>query len=149
MSGEILSREPNNMHPHTTFGSKIASRLALAAVLATGVSAGVATPQLWAQAAQTAGRSDSDIQSDVAYALSNSPSLKGQHITAATVEGDVTVSGNVRDDASKELAESLIYRVNGVRSVTNNLVVGDAAPAPVAENTQAPDPNAAQQQDPN
>jgi len=150
MSGEILSREFNNTHPRKRFGSKIASRVALAAMLATGLSVSAAGPQLWAQSAQAAGRSDSDIQSDVAYALSNSPSLKGQHITAATVEGDVTVSGNVRDDASKELAESLIYRVNGVRSVTNNLTVGDAAPAQAtANNPPTPDPNANQQQDPN
>jgi hypothetical protein len=111
------------------------------------VGAAVATPQAWAQAAKSAGRSDSDIQSDVAYALSNSQALKGQPITAATVEGDVTISGSVHDAASKELAESLIYRVNGVRSVTNNLTVGEQAPAD--DTAQAADPNASQQQDPN
>ena len=63
-------------------------------------------------------------------------SLQGQHITAATVEGDVTVSGYVRDDASKELAETVIYKVKGVRSVTNNLTVGDAPQANTA-NAQA------------
>jgi hypothetical protein len=152
MSGEIMSGELNTMHVRTNFGSKVASKLTLAAVLATGLSASVAAPSLWAQASQAAGRSDSQIQSDVGYALSNSPSLKNQHITAATVEGDVTVSGNVRDEASKELAESLIYRVNGVRSVTNNLTVGDAAPASAQaadNNAPLPDPDANQQQDPN
>jgi hypothetical protein len=148
MSGEMARMDFKNTKPNANTGSRLVSRLTLAAVLATGLSVGVATPRLWGQSAQSTGRSDADIQSDVAYALSNSPSLKGQHITAATVEGDVTVSGNVRDDASKELAESLIYRVNGVRSVTNNLVVGDAAPA-TADSAQAADPNANQQQDPN
>jgi hypothetical protein len=156
MSGERSSREFRNVDTIIGIGSKIGSRLnslTLAAVLATGFAMSAATPvQLWAQTAETAGRSDSQIQSDVGYALSNSPSLKNQHITAATVEGDVTVSGNVRDEASKELAESLIYRVNGVRSVTNNLTVGDAAPAPAQaadNNAPLPDPDANQQQDPN
>jgi hypothetical protein len=135
--------------------SRLGAKLTLAAVLSAGLTAAVATPQVWAQSTPAAVRSDAEIQRDVAYALSNSKSLKAQHITAATVEGDVTVSGNVRDEASKELAESLIYRVSGVHTVTNNLVVGDNAPAAVqgqgtvAENTvQSADPNA-NQQDPN
>jgi len=74
-------------------------------------------------------RSDSEIQADVAYALTTSAALKGQHITAATIEGDVTLSGNVSDAASKELAESMVVRLNGVRSVTNNLAVGSAPAA--------------------
>jgi hypothetical protein len=117
--------------------------LALAAVLSTGLTAAVAAPQAWGQAAQASDRSDAEIQTDVAYALANSAALKGQAITAATVEGNVTISGNVRDAASKELAEMLASRVKGVHAVTNNLTVGDAAPA------QAADPNAGQQQDPN
>jgi hypothetical protein len=126
---------------------RLGAKLALAAALSTGLTAAVAAPQAWGQAAQSADRSDADIQSDVVYALSNSAALKGQQITAATVEGNVTISGNVHDAASKELAESLLYRVKGVRSVTNNLTIGNAAPAPA--DTQAADPNASQQQDPN
>ncbi len=130
--------------------TRLSAKLTLAAVLSTGLTAVVATPRVWAQAAQTAGRSDSDIQSDVAYALANSKSLKDQQITAATIEGDVTISGNVRDEASKELAESLMYRVNGVRSVTNNLTVGAAAlPDSAQAGNQPANPNANQQQDPN
>ena len=106
---------------------RLGARLTLAAVLSTGFTVAVTTPQLWAQeaqepaspnqvgqnqagqnqAGQSQGRSDADIQSDVAYALSHSKVLQGQHITAATVEGDVTVSGNVSDEASKELAETV------------------------------------------
>src|SRR5277367_5515099 len=116
---------------------RLGARLTLAAVLSTGFTVAVTTPQVWAQepaspnqagqnqAGQSQGRSDADIQSDVAYALSHSKVLQGQHITAATVEGDVTVSGNVRDEASKELAQTVIYKVKGVRSVTNNLTVGN------------------------
>ena len=140
---------------------RLGARLTLAAILSTGFTVAVTTPQIWAQdaqepaspnqpgqnqAGQSQGRSDADIQSDVAYALSHSKALQGQHITAATVEGDVTVSGNVRDDASKELAQTVIYGVKGVRSVTNNLTVGDAPQANTA-NAQATDPNTTPEQD--
>src|SRR5271168_3816757 len=152
MLGERLNHGINFTRPR----SKLVAKLTMAAMLSTGLAVATATPQAWSQAAQSSGRSDADIQSDVAYALSNSSALKGQQITAATVEGDVTISGHVRDAASKELAESLLYRVNGVRSVTNNLVVGDAAPEPAqgqvtgGENTvQSVDPNVIAQQDPN
>lgn len=125
--------------------------------MATGFAVAVAIPEaLLAQEPavpnqagdQSQGRSDADIQSDVAYALSHSKALQGQHITAATIEGDVTVSGNVRDDASKELAETIIYKVKGVRSVTNNLNVGDAPQTNLA-NSQPQDTNANPLQDPN
>lgn len=151
MSGERANKGIEIQRP----GSRLAAKLTLAAAISGGLSLALATPQAWSQAAQNTGRSDAAIQTDVAAALSNSGTLKGQQITAATVEGDVTISGNVRDDASKELAESLIYRVNGVRSVTNNLTVGGAAPQPAqgqvkgGDNTvQSVDPNTAQQ-DPN
>jgi hypothetical protein len=133
--------------------SGLGATLTLAVLLSLGLGLPAGAPNAWGQTAQSSGRSDADIQSDVGYALSNSAALKGQQITAATVEGDVTISGNVRDDASKELAESLIYRVNGVRSVTNNLTVGDAAPqaqqAEVNGGSVAPAPNENAQQDPN
>jgi len=88
---------------------------------------------------QNGSRTDSDIQSDVAYALTTSAALRGQHITAATIDGDVTLSGSVSDAASKELAESMVARVNGVRSVTNNLTVGSAPAAQDQDQSQQQD----------
>jgi len=91
--------------------------------------------------AQDSVRSDSEIQSDVAYVLTSAVELKGQHITAATIEGDVTLSGSVNDAGSKQLAESVVSHVNGVRSVTNNLTVGSAPEAqPADQSQQAPNP---------
>ncbi len=138
---------------------RLGARLTLAALLSTGFTVAVTTPQIWAQEAQEpaspnqagqsqGGRSDADIQSDVAYALSHSKALQGQHITAATVEGDVTVSGYVQDDASKELAQTVIYGVKGVRSVTNNLNVGNA-PQTNTANAQPQNSNTSPEQDPN
>src|SRR5271168_817551 len=135
---------------------RLGARLTLAAILSTGFTVAVTTPQIWAQeaqepaspnqAGQSQGRSDADIQSDVAYALSHTKVLQEQHITAATVEGDVTVSGNVSDEASKELAETVIYKVKGVRSVTNNLSVGNA-PQTNTANAQPQDSNTTPEQD--
>jgi hypothetical protein len=131
---------------------RLGARATLAAALSVGFSAAV-TSMVWAQepaspsaTGQDQGRSDADIQSDVAYALSHSKALQGQHITAATIEGDVTVSGNVRDEASKELAETLLYKVKGVRSVTNNLNVGDA-PQTNTANAQPQASNTTPEQD--
>jgi len=132
---------------------RLGAKLTLAAILSAGFTVAGAVPQLRAQDQTSSnsnqGRSDADVQSDVAYALSHSKSLQGQHITAATVEGDVTVSGYVHDEASKELAETVIARVKGVRSVSNNLTVGDA-PQTNTANAQPVDSNAGSQaQDPN
>jgi hypothetical protein len=147
----------NSATNFTRSSSKLIAKFTLAAALSSGLAMVTAVPQAWGQAANAAGRSDSEIQSDVAYALSNSSALKGQPITAATIEGNVTISGNVRDDASKELAESVIGRVNGVRSVTNNIIVGaanqtqqgQAQQAPIQQGPAVGGDNTAQGADPN
>jgi hypothetical protein len=74
-------------------------------------------------------RMDADIENDVTAALAQSPQLSGQVVTAATIQGDVTLSGTVRNAASKQLAEQLAAGVSGVRSVENNLTVSTSAPA--------------------
>jgi BON domain len=90
------------------------------------------------QRAQAAVRPDADIQNDVVAALSQSSQLQGQSITAATIQGDVTLSGSVRDSSSKQLAGQIANGVKGVRSVENNLTVS-AAPLqpPPAANQQS------------
>jgi hypothetical protein len=71
-------------------------------------------------------RSDADIETDVTLAISQSAQLKGQQITAATIQGDVTLSGTVRDESSKQLAQQIAAGVSGARSVENNLTVSSA-----------------------
>jgi len=95
------------------------------------------TPQ-----AQAAGqRSDGQIEMDVVHALDGSKALKNDLITAATIQGEVTLSGTVSSAASSELAESIAARIPGVTKVQNNLTVGDPqAPA-------AGDPGAQQMAD--
>ncbi len=60
--------------------------------------------------------------------------MKNDLITAATVQGEVTLSGTVSADASRQLAESIVKHVAGVAKVTNNLKVGNPQDAEAAVN---------------
>jgi hypothetical protein len=94
-------------------------------------------------AAPAAGqRSDGQIEMDVVKALDDSQALRNDLITAATIQSQVTLSGTVSSDASRQLAESIVSKVPGVTKVNNHLKVGNPAEA---QNDQAappaPDPN--------
>jgi hypothetical protein len=87
-------------------------------------------------------RTDGQIEMDVVHALDASNALKKDLITAATIQSEVTLSGTVSSEASKELAESIAGRVAGVTAVHNNLKVGNPqdaqdAPAPDANDSSA------------
>lgn len=100
-------------------------------------------------AAPVAGqRSDGQIEMDVVKALDDSQALKNDLITAATIQGQVTLSGTVSSDASKQLAESIVSKVPGVSKVNNHLKVGNPADdqnAQAAPPEPAPDDNGAPQ----
>ncbi|MGP8185766.1 MAG: BON domain-containing protein, partial [Terracidiphilus sp.] len=77
-------------------------------------------------AAQTQGpRTDGQIEMDVVHALDASTALKNDLITAATIQSEVTLSGTVSSEASKQLAESIASHVAGVTKVHNNLTIGN------------------------
>jgi hypothetical protein len=97
-----------------------------------------------APASAASQRSDGQIEMDVVHALDASKALKKDLITAATIQGEVTLSGTVSSDASSELAESIASGVQGVAKVHNNLKVGNPS-APDA--ALAGDPNAQQMAD--
>ena len=82
-----------------------------------------------AQSASPSGdqRTDGQIEMDVVHALDGSQALKDDLITAATIQGEVTLSGTVSSDSSRQLAESLAKSVSGVKAVHNNLKVGNPA----------------------
>jgi BON domain len=82
-------------------------------------------------------RSDGQVEMDVVHALDGSQALKNDLITAATIQGQVTLSGTVSSDASKQLAESIVKGVPGVAGVNDNLKVGNPANDPNAQNTPA------------
>ena len=95
-------------------------------------------------AAATGPRTDGQIEMDVVQALDASQALKNDMITAATIQSQVTLSGTVSSDASKQLAASIAGHVNGVTKVNNNLKVGNPQDAQQAGDyaTQAPDADA-------
>jgi BON domain len=85
-----------------------------------------ADPSQAQPAPQTQGpRTDGQIEMDVVHALDASPALKNDLITAATIQSEVTLSGTVSSDASKQLAEQIVSHVDGVTKVHNNLKVGN------------------------
>jgi hypothetical protein len=95
------------------------------------------------QAAPASGqRTDGQIEMDVVHALDASQPLKNDLITAATIQGEVTLSGTVSQASSKTLAEQIVKGVAGVTAVHNNLNVGNPANDPNAQNGAMVDPNA-------
>ena len=115
----------------------------LSAVVAWAQDAGAPAGQSQSQAqgqpaARPGSRTDGQIEMDVVHALDASAALKNDLITAATIQSEVTLSGTVSTEASKQLAESIAGHVDGVTKVHNNLKVGN--PGPDAQNLQpAPD----------
>jgi hypothetical protein len=110
--------------------------IALSALMATAQDSNPVTAPAAGQ------RSDGQIEMDVVHALDASRALKKDLITAATIQSEVTLSGTVSSDASKELAESIASRVQGVTAVHNNLQVGNpqaAQNAPAGDAQMAAD----------
>ncbi len=75
-------------------------------------------------------RTDGQIEMDVVHALDASAALKNDLITAATIQGEVTLSGIVASDADRQLAESIVNKVSGVTKVNNRLTIGNPADDP-------------------
>jgi hypothetical protein len=86
-------------------------------------------------------RSDGQIEMDVVHALDGSQALKNDLITAATIQSEVTLSGTVSSDSSKQLAESIAKTVPGVTKVHNNLKVGNPADDASMQGAPMTDPN--------
>jgi hypothetical protein len=87
----------------------------------TGAATFAAAPALSAQ--QSSARSDLAIQSDVLKALSSYPDISGEHITATTRNGTVTLAGTASSDTAKNQAQVVAATVDGVSSVVNNVTV--------------------------
>ncbi|HET7103307.1 MAG TPA: BON domain-containing protein [Terracidiphilus sp.] len=98
---------------------------------------------------QTQGqRTDGQIEMDVVQALNASYVLKNDLITAATVNGEVTLSGTVSSASSRSLAEQIVLGVRGVTAVHNGLKVGNPADDANAQNVgPADDPGAPDESD--
>jgi hypothetical protein len=80
-------------------------------------------------------RTDGQIEMDAVHALDASTVLKNDLITAATIQGQVTLSGTVALASSRDLAESIVSQVQGVTKVNNNLKLGNPQNSPPMQNT--------------
>jgi hypothetical protein len=86
--------------------------------------------------AQEKPMSDAQVEADVLKALAAIPELADQAIGTTTVYGTVTLSGTVRDEASRDKAEQAVANTVGVKKVIDELTVG----APAAASTGASQP---------
>jgi hypothetical protein len=123
----------------------------LCAVVALAQDAGAPAQPQGQPAAQQGQRTDGQIEMDVVHALDASAALKNDLITAATIQGEVTLSGTVSSDASKQLAESISAHVDGVTKVHNNLQIGNPgadaqSPQPAPDTGDMPDADQSQAQ---
>jgi hypothetical protein len=121
------------------FALAFAAVTALCGARAMQQNSDAAPPPAQADNGQAGGqRSDGQIEMDVVHALDASDALKNDLITAATIQGQVTLSGTVSSDASRQLAESVAAHVQGVTKVQNNLKVGNVQDAANAANEAIP-----------
>jgi hyperosmotically inducible periplasmic protein len=72
---------------------------------------------------QPGGQQQTQTEQEVSSALRQSDALSGVNINVRTQDGQVTLSGTVPNQASKELAERIARQQEGVRSVQNNIQV--------------------------
>jgi hypothetical protein len=100
-----------------------------------------ATASTLAAAPAASTPTDGQIETNLVHALDASRALKDESITAATIQGEVTLSGTVSTEASSELAEAIASHTPGVTKVINNLRIGNpqASAEPPAESQPSPD----------
>jgi hypothetical protein len=76
---------------------------------------------------------DSQISSQLQDKLNTDSGLQGKQLSVQAADGVVTLSGNVDNEAQRDAASRYASAIPGVKTVVNNLQVGSAAPAPVAQ----------------
>jgi hypothetical protein len=86
---------------------------------------------------------DAQVEANVLKALAATPQLADQSISTTTVYGQVTLSGTVRDEASRDMAETVTSNTQGVKKVIDQLAIGATA----NENAPAQDQNSGAQPD--
>lgn len=90
--------------------------------------------------------SDAQIEANVLKALASSPGLANQPIKTTTVYGTVTMTGSVKDEASRDLAENIVSHTADVKKVVDEMTVDAvavtaAAPAADVDAAQGTNPN--------
>lgn len=88
-------------------------------LVAAPLAAGCASPQ------RTAGQTvdDATITAKVKSELLADPDVSGLNVNVTTYQGQVQLSGYVRDAEQRRKAEQIAKSVEGVQSVSNDLIV--------------------------
>jgi hypothetical protein len=82
---------------------------------------------------------DAQVTSDIQGKFSQDSGLSGKQLSVQTDGGVVTLSGNVDNAAQRDAAARYAASVSGVKTVVNNLQVGNLAqPAAAVDNTPPP-----------
>ncbi|HEX7754833.1 MAG TPA: BON domain-containing protein [Niabella sp.] len=74
------------------------------------------------------GKSDADIKKDVDAKLATNPDFS--NLTSDVKDGAVTISGTVKDDATKTSVDPAVKEVKGVKTVVNDATVPPPPPPP-------------------
>jgi hypothetical protein len=83
--------------------------------------------QAHAQNSQGSTMPDAQIEANVLKGLAGAPQLANENITTNTVYGTVTLSGSVKDEPTRQLAETLASRATGVKKVVDELTLSSTA----------------------
>ncbi len=85
---------------------------------------------------------DAQVEANVLKSLAGAPELSDQNITSTTVYGTVTLSGTVRDEPTRVLAETVASRAAGVKKVIDELTLGTGSSGlPTAQSSAEPRQN--------
>lgn len=76
---------------------------------------------------------DADVQAKITEKFSSMPELTGA--SATVTDGLATLTGEVKNDAARTMAENTAKEVKGVKSVMNNITVTPPPPPPVTVNS--------------
>ncbi|MBS1816106.1 MAG: BON domain-containing protein [Acidobacteria bacterium] len=79
---------------------------------------------------------DAQVQANVLRDMAKEPRLANQQIAASTAFGVVTLTGNVTDEASRDLADKVASHAQGVAKVVDQLSVGAATASNTNEDEQ-------------
>lgn len=71
---------------------------------------------------------DSDVQAKITEKFAATPECTGA--SASVADGVATLTGEVKDDACKNMAETTAKEIKGVKSVVNDLTTTPPPPAP-------------------
>ncbi|HEY0265079.1 MAG TPA: BON domain-containing protein [Granulicella sp.] len=82
-----------------------------------------------AQTAQAGTVPDAQIEAGVLKAFADTPQLANENIITNTVYGTVTLSGSVKDEPTRQLAENLAAKTSGVKKVVDELTLGSTTDA--------------------